>query len=253
MLQENILKGKIALVTGAGQGIGREIALTLAQSGCKVGINDLNRESATNVAQEIVAAGGSSIVLVHDVSVASEVQTMYEAIIHEFGQIDIVVNNAGIILKNAFWEITEEQWDRIIAVNLKSVFLSCQTAASYMRERRSGKIVNISSVAGKKGGGFLGNTAYGTSKAGVIALTKGVARELGPYGVNVNAITPGFIETDMVKSMTDGLRSTILGGMALKYPGKPRDIANAVLYLVSPLADFVTGEIMDVDGGLMMD
>ena len=253
MLENSFLKGKTALVTGAGQGIGCEIAKTLARHGAHIILNDIRGDQVTMVSEQIHDQGGKSSVAVYDISLIADVKRMYRQIIETFGRIDIVINNAGIILTTPLWEVTEEQWDRLMAVNLKGAFLSCQTAANYMREQKQGKIVNISSVAGKKGGGYLGNTVYATSKAGLIAMTKGVARELGPYGVTVNAITPGFIQTEMVKTMPEQLRQIILGGMALKRPGTPQDIANAVLYLVSPLADFITGEIMDVDGGLMMD
>ena len=140
-----------------------------------------------------------------------------------------------------------------MAVNLKSVFLCCQAATPYMKAQKSGKIINIASVAGKVGGGLLGNTAYAASKAGVIAVTKGLARELGPYGVNVNAITPALTETDMTKDISSEKRAQIISNIPLGRPGKPEDIANAVLFLASPLASFVNAEIMDVDGGFMRD
>ena len=248
-----MLAGKCALVTGSGQGIGRQIALTLAKEGCKVAVNDLAMERALAVVEEITAVGGTGIAVIGNVASAVDVQRMFTDIIAKFGRLDVLVNNAGIVLQGPFWEISEADWDKIMAVNLKSVFLCCKAAAPYLREQRSGKIINISSVAGKRGGGLLGNSAYAASKAGVMGLTKGLARELGPYGINVNAVIPALTETDMTKDLPEDKRAMIINGIPLGRAGKPQDIANAVLFLASSLSDFICGEMMDVDGGFMMD
>ncbi len=248
-----MLQNACALVTGAGQGIGKEIALALAREGCAVAVNDLYAERASAVVAAIGAAGGKAVVAEGNVAVGDAVKSMVETTVAQLGKLDILVNNAGMILKTPFWDITEKDWDTIMAVNLKSVFLCCQAAAPYMKAQKSGKIINIASVAGKVGGGLLGNTAYAASKAGVIAVTKGLARELGPYGVNVNAITPALTETDMTKDISSEKRAQIISNIPLGRPGKPEDIANAVLFLASPLASFVNAEIMDVDGGFMRD
>lgn len=248
-----MLQNACALVTGAGQGIGKEIALALAREGCAVAVNDLYAERASAVVDAIGAAGGKAVVAEGNVAAGDAVKSMVETTVTQLGKLDILVNNAGMILKTPFWDITEKDWDMIMAVNLKSVFLCCQAAAPYMKAQQSGKIINIASVAGKVGGGLLGNTAYAASKAGVIAVTKGLARELGPYGVNVNAITPALTETDMTKDISPEKRAQIISSIPLGRPGKPEDIANAVLFLASPLASFVNAEIMDVDGGFMRD
>lgn len=248
-----MLQNACALVTGAGQGIGKEIALALAREGCAVAVNDLYAERASAVVAAIGADGGKAVVAEGNVAVGDAVKSMVETTVAQLGKLDILVNNAGMILKTPFWDITEKDWDTIMAVNLKSVFLCCQAAAPYMKAQKSGKIINIASVAGKVGGGLLGNTAYAASKAGVIAVTKGLARELGPYGVNVNAITPALTETDMTKDISSEKRAQIISNIPLGRPGKPEDIANAVLFLASPLASFVNAEIMDVDGGFMRD
>jgi 3-oxoacyl-[acyl-carrier protein] reductase len=248
-----VLSGKSALVTGAGQGIGREIALTLAQAGCAIAVNDLVIERARDVVKEIIALGGTGVAVAGSVASALDVEKIFADAVEKFGKLDILINNAGIILKSPFWEISEADWDKIILVNLKSVFLCCQAAASYMRPQHSGKIVNIASIAGKRGGGILGNTAYAASKAGVMGLSKGLARELGPYNINVNVITPGLTETEMTKDLDDTKRAMVIKEIPLGRAGKPQDIANAVLFLASPLSNFISGEMMDVDGGFMMD
>lgn len=248
-----LLAGKNALVTGAGQGIGRAIALTLAGHGANVAVNDIAAGRAGEVAGEVTALGRKGIAVTGDVSSSNDVKAMFAKTAREFGAIDVVVNNAGIILKNAFWEITEAEWEKIMAINLKGVFLSCQAAAEHMRPRKSGRIINIASIAGKRGGGVLGNTAYAASKGGVLGLTKGLARELGPYGITVNAITPGLTDTEMTQSISSEKKEFVVKSIALGRPGKPQDIANAVVFLASPLADFISGEMMDVDGGFMMD
>lgn len=248
-----LLKGRNALITGAGQGIGKAIALSLAEYGCNVAINDLNGELAQKVAMEAVNLGRKGIAIVGDVTSNSEVTRMFKEAVTQLGNVDIVVNNAGIILKCPFWEITEDQWDKVMSVNLKGVFLCCQAAASYMRQQQHGKIINIASIAGKCGGGILGNTAYASSKAGVIGLTKGLARELGPYGVTVNAVTPGLTETEMTKDITPEKKALVVSRIPLGRPGKITDVAGAVIFLASSLSDFISGEIMDVDGGFMMD
>lgn len=248
-----MLAGKNALVTGAGQGIGKEIALTLAREGCRVAVNDLAMDRALAVVEEITALGGTAIEVIGNVALAVDVQRIFTGTINRFGRLDVLVNNAGIVLQGPLWEISEVDWDKIMEVNLKSVFLCCKAAASYMKDQHNGRIINISSVAGKRGGGLLGNSAYAASKAGVLGFTKGLARELGPYGINVNAITPALTETDMTRDLPEDKRAMIINGIALGRAGKPQDIANAVLFLASPLSEFISGEMMDVDGGFMMD
>lgn len=241
------------MVTGAGQGIGKAIAVILASEGCNVAVNDVESERAAEVVKEIKAQGRDSLVAGANVSSAEEVAKMFSGIVDRFGKIDIVVNNAGIILTNPFWEVTETQWDKIMSVNLKGAFLCCKEATTYMLKQKSGKIINIASIAGKRGGGLLGNTAYAASKSGVIGLTKGLARELGPFGINVNAITPGYIETEMTQALSPEKREWVINSIPLRKAGKPTDIGKAVLFLASSLSDFISGEIMDVDGGFMTD
>jgi len=245
--------GKNVLVTGAAQGIGRSIALTLASCGANIAIIDMNVEGAGETKAEIEKSGGKSMVFKADVSKLEMVQEVIAEVEASWGSIDILVNNAGIVSPKPFLETTQEEWDKIMAVNLKGVYNTCFAALPGMIGRKYGKIVNIASIAGKKGGGFFGNTIYGTSKAGVIALTKGIAREAGPYGINANAICPGPIETNMLSGCSKENRERILQGVPLKKFGQPQDIANMVLFLASDFASHVTGEITDVDGGIMRD
>ena len=244
---------KVAIVTGAGRGIGRAIALALAKNSAKVAISDVDQESAGKVCAEITACGGGALAMQTNVADELQVQAMVRQCLDRFGRIDILVNNAGIVSVGPVTEITPETWDRVMAVNLRGVFLCCRAVFPFMMAQRSGKIINIASVAGKRGGGLLGNSCYAASKGGVIAFTKGIAREAGPYGINVNAISPALTDTEMTGGLTAKQREAILQSMPLGRAGKPEDIAAAVCFLASEAAAFITGEIMDVDGGLMMD
>lgn len=244
---------KVAVVTGAARGIGEAIALSLAESGAKVVILDMNKEGASATKDAIIEKGGEALVYKADVADMSQIKGIMDEVKARMGRIDILVNNAGIASTNPFLETTEKEWDRIMAVNLKGVYSTCFAALPIMIDQNYGKIVNIASIAGKKGGGFFGNTLYGTSKAGVIALTKGIAREAGKFGINVNAICPGPIETSMLDGLDDENRDRILSGVPLGKFGQPQDIANMVVFLASDLASHVTGEITDVDGGIMRD
>jgi NAD(P)-dependent dehydrogenase (short-subunit alcohol dehydrogenase family) len=248
-----LVENKIAIVTGSGRGIGRAIALELAKQGADVAVSDINAESACAVAREIEVLGRRSLAVATDVADESQVQAMVRQCVEVFGKLDILVNNAGIVSTGTLTEISAEAWDRTMAVNLRSVFLCCKAVFPLMMAQRSGKIVNIASVAGKRGGGLLGNSCYAASKGGVIAFTKGIAREGGPYNINVNAITPALTETVMTSVLSDQQRESIVRAMPLGRAGKPEDIAAAVCFLASDSAAFITGEIMDVDGGLMMD
>ena len=244
---------KVAIVTGAGRGIGRAIALALAKNSAKVAISDVDQESAGKVCAEITACGGGALAVQANVADELQVQAMVRQCLDRFGRIDILVNNAGIVSVGPVTEITPETWDRVMAVNLRGVFLCCRAVFPFMMAQRSGKIINIASVAGKRGGGLLGNSCYAASKGGVIAFTKGIAREAGPYGINVNAISPALTDTEMTGGLTAKQREAILQSMPLGRAGKPEDIAAAVCFLASDAAAFITGEIMDVDGGLTMD
>jgi 3-oxoacyl-[acyl-carrier protein] reductase len=246
-------KGKNVLVTGAAQGIGRAIALSFAACGANVAIIDMNVQGAQETRSLIEKEGGGSVVIRADVSNIDTVKEAVEKVVSLWGSVDILINNAGIVSPKPFLETTQQEWDKIMAVNLKGVYNTCFTVLPGMIKQKYGKIINVASIAGKTGGGFFGNTLYGTSKAGVIALTKGVAREAGPHGINVNAICPGPIETQMLADCPEETRERILSGVPLRKFGEPQDIANMAIFLASDLASHVTGEITDVDGGIMRD
>ena len=248
-----MLKGKTAIITGSGRGIGRAIALAMAAQGANIVVNDVNMESAGEVVTEIEAMGRQAIAVKADVTVEEQVKAMIETCINRFGKLDILVNNAGIIQTVPVTEIDGKDWDRVMEVNLKGVFLCCKAALAPMKAQHGGKIINIASVAGKRGGGLLGNSCYSASKGGVIAFTKSLARESGPFGINVNAITPAFTDTEMTRSIAPDKKEFIIKMLPLGRVGQPSDIAGAVCFLASSMSDYMTGEIMDVDGGLMCD
>jgi len=247
------LKGKTAVITGAARGIGKAIALTLAKSGADLAIIDLIAEEAEETRSEAEKLGVRANVYKADVSYAPDVKIVSKAILECFGKVDILVNNAGIVSSKPFLETDEVELDKLLAVNLKGVYNTIRALLPGMLNRRSGKIINIASIAGKTGGGFFGNTLYGVTKAGVIALTKGVAREAGPFGVTANAVCPGPIETKMLADCPNDVRQRILQGVPLRKFGEAKDVANVVLFLASSLSDHMTAEITDVDGGIMHD
>ena len=248
-----MLKGKTAIITGSGRGIGRAIALAMAEQGANIVVNDVNMESADEVVAEIEAMGRQAIAVKADVTSEEQIKEMIETCINRFGKLDILVNNAGIIQTVPVTEIDGKDWDRVMEVNLKGVFLCCKAALAPMKAQHGGKIINIASVAGKRGGGLLGNSCYSASKGGVIAFTKSLARESGPFGINVNAITPAFTDTEMTRSIAPDKKEFIIKMLPLGRVGQPSDIAGAVCFLASSMSDYMTGEIMDVDGGLMCD
>jgi 3-oxoacyl-[acyl-carrier protein] reductase len=246
--------GKVAVVTGASRGIGRATALALAKEGCTVVVNyNRSQEKAREVVEEIKAMKARTIAVRCDISVRNEVEGMFRTIVDEFGKVDILVNNAGIAVIAPILETTDELWDRTLNTNLKSVFLCTQVAARHMMKRKYGKIVNISSNSGF-GIACWGETAYAASKAGVIQLTKTAAFELGQYGINVNCVAPGAIDTDMLRGdLTDQEYAKLIDGRknvsSLSLVGKPEDIAKAVLFFASDDSRFITGKTLLVDGG----
>ena len=245
------LNGKVSIVTGAARGLGQAIALELARKGSEMVVCDVNLE-VKKVAEEIGAAGRRAIAMKVDVTKAPEVTQMVDRAIKEFGRIDILINNAGICQVVTIEQMTEQDWDRVMAVNVKGVFLCSKAVMGTMKRQRSGRIVNMGSIAGKLGGIVTGAN-YSVSKAGVICFTKALAREMAPYGVTVNAVAPGVIETDMTHGITGGDFSNYLRTIPLGTIGSARDVAYAVAFLVSDEARYITGEILDVNGGQLMD
>ena len=241
---------KKALVTGGGRGIGREIALRLANAGCDVAVSDIDLASAQAVAGEIEALGRAAIALKADVSSAAEVEQMFKVLLGGFQTIDILVNNAGITRDTLLVRMKEADWDLVLNVNLKSAFLCCREAARTMMRARTGRIVNIASVVGIMGN--AGQVNYSASKAGLIGLTKTLAREFSSRSINVNAVAPGFIRTAMTDKLTDAEKEKLMVGVPLGRMGSPLDVANAVLFLASSLSDYITGQVVVVDGGLVM-
>lgn len=243
------LNGKVALVTGAGGGIGASIANTLVEHGCNVYVADSNANAATQVAAQF---GERGFPLTLDVGNASEAAAAVERIVRERGRIDIVVNNAGILKTGSILDASIADWDEVCRVNLSGVYYCCKAALASMVARSYGKIVNIASVSAMKGGGSFGNVLYGATKAGVVALTKGLARELAPFGINVNAIAPGVVETNMTGSLlTPERRIAVLAGIPMGRFGSTDDIAHVAALLASDVLGYVTGETIVVDGGYL--
>jgi NAD(P)-dependent dehydrogenase (short-subunit alcohol dehydrogenase family) len=244
------LAGRTALITGAGRGFGERIAHELATLGAAVGVLDLDGDSAVRVADAL----RNSYALRCDISALDEVRTAFDLAETELGPIDVLVNNAGIASFTPFLESTEDELDRVFAVNLTGLFNCCRVAAPGMVERGFGRIVNISSLAGLRGGGFLGRTSYAASKAGVLGFTKALARELAPSGVTVNAVAPGAMDTEMTAVLRDdpALLERLLAQVPLGRRGSIEDDGFAVAFLCSDLASYLTGETLLVDGGAGM-
>ena len=244
-----MLTGKVALVTGAGRGIGRAIAEELAAAGAQVIINyNGSKEAAEHTKEAICAAGGTAEIMQCDVSDFSACQKMTESIIKEYGHVDILVNNAGITRDGLLMRMSEEDFDAVLHTNLKGCFNTIRHLSRQMIKQRSGKIINLSSVSGILGN--AGQANYSASKAGVIGLTKACARELAARGINVNAVAPGFVETDMTDVLPERTKEAILAQIPLQRTGKVKDIAKAVLFLASEDSDYITGQVLSVDGGM---
>ncbi len=245
------LEGKIALVTGGGRGIGRAICLELAARGVTVIVNYNRSESAAaEVVAQIEAAGGSAQSKQGDVSDEAQVTALFKAVISEFGTIDILVNNAGMTRDNVIMMMKPDDFDAVIETNLRSCWLCCKTAARTMMRKRTGSIINITSVVGIAGNG--GQSNYAASKAGIIGLTKSLAKELAVRGVRVNAVAPGFIATDMTADLSDEVKDKALEAIPLGRMGAPEEIAKAVAFLASSDAAYITGQTLVVDGGMVM-
>jgi NAD(P)-dependent dehydrogenase (short-subunit alcohol dehydrogenase family) len=243
------LYGKIAVITGAGRGIGRAIALRLAGAGAKVAVADLLIENANLVTNEICAQGRQAIAIPVDVSQADLVNRMMTTVLAEFGGIDILINNAGIFKAEPFDEMTEDQWDRMIAVHLKGCFLCCRAAVPHMLERNSGCIINIASTSGITGG--TSGAHYAAAKGGIVALTRSLGRELAGRGIRVNAVAPSKIETDMLQAGTPEARVALIKKIPLGRVGKAEEIANVVAFLASEEASYITGEVIVASGGYL--
>lgn len=246
-----MLKDKVALVTGASRGIGKAIALALAENGAAVAVNYSSSEaSAVEVAELIRKNGGKAEIFKAKVNVETEVEEMFSAVEKSLGSVDILVNNAGITKDNLIMRMKTEEWDSVIDVNLKGTFLCTRRAVKGMMKNRYGKIINISSVVG-----FAGNAGqfnYSATKAGIIGMTKSAALECASRGIRVNAVAPGFIETDMTALLSDDVKAAYMEKIPLKSLGKPEDIANAVVYLASPLSDYMTGQTLHLNGGMYL-
>ena len=245
------LTEKIALITGGGRGIGRAICLELAARGATVIVNyNRSAAAAADVVAQIEAARGIGNTMQADVSDAVQVAAMFKTIISEYGKIDILVNNAGMTRDNVIMMMNPDDFDVVIETNLRSCWLCCKTAARSMMRKRSGSIVNITSVVGIAGNG--GQTNYAASKAGIIGLTKSLAKEVSVRGIRVNAVAPGFVETDMTADLADDLRKKAIEAIPLGRMGAPQDIAKAVAFLASDEAAYITGQTLVVDGGMVM-
>lgn len=242
------LSGKTALVTGCGRGIGRTIALTLAKDGADIVLNDIDRESLEVLALEIRALGRRALVHAGSIGIRQEVDTLFSSLKETFGRLDILVNNAGITRDNLLLKMTDQDWDQVMDINLKGVFFCSRQAAALMKEQNYGKIVNLTSVAALTGN--IGQVNYTASKAGVIGMTKTLARELARYQITVNAVAPGFIDTPMTESIPDHIKQALILGIPLGRAGLPQDVANVVEFLASDASAYVTGQVISCNGGL---
>jgi 3-oxoacyl-[acyl-carrier protein] reductase len=245
------LEGKVALVTGASRGIGREIALELARQGANVAVNYAGSESKANqVVDEIKAIGKEAFVIKCDVSNSDEVAAMVKETVDRFGKLDILVNNAGITKDNLLMRMKEEEWDDVININLKGVFLCTKAVTRQMMKQRVGRIINITSVVGVSGN--PGQANYVAAKSGVIGLTKTTAKELASRNITVNAIAPGFITTDMTDKLSDEVKDEMLKQIPLARLGEPKDIAKMAAFLASDDTSYITGQTLHINGGMVM-
>lgn len=243
--------GKSAIVTGASRGIGREIALLLAEEGARVAVNySGSKEKADDVVKLITESGGEAFAIQADVSNADDVKAMVDKTIEMFGSIDILVNNAGITRDNLLMRMKEDEWDDVININLKGVFLCTKGVTRQMMRQRAGRIVNVASIVGVSGN--PGQANYVAAKAGVIGFTKTAAKELASRNINVNAVAPGFITTDMTDALSEEVKNQMLSVIPLGKLGRPEDVARTVLFLLSEDAVYITGQTIHVDGGMVM-
>ncbi len=244
------LSGKIALVTGAAQGIGRDIALGLAADGADVAICDVNLEAAQKTAGDIEAKGRKALALKANVAASADVTAMVDQVIEKLGRIDILVNNAGITRDGLILRMKDEDWDLVLSINLKGAFLCTKAALKYMTKQRAGTIINIASIVGAMGN--AGQVNYVASKAGLIGMTKTIAREYANRNVTSNAVAPGFIDTAMTQALSENVRQELAKQIPLGRLGSSEDVANAVRFLASPSAAYITGQVIHVNGGMYM-
>jgi len=243
------LSNRVAIVTGSGRGIGRAIALKLAEVGATVVINDIGEASPLeSVAAEITAMKRDSLAILADVSLSSDVARMAETTINTYGRIDILVNNAGITRDQLLLRMSDEDWDKVINVNLKSVFLCTRAVLRHMIKQRWGRIINITSIVGIVGN--PGQANYASAKAGIIGFTRTIAREVASRGITANAIAPGFIDTGMTQQLAEKQRQELIRRIPINSLGTPRDVAEAVAFLASEEARYITGQVLNVDGGM---
>ncbi|MDI6892441.1 MAG: 3-oxoacyl-[acyl-carrier-protein] reductase [Actinomycetota bacterium] len=244
------LEGKVAVVTGSARGIGRAICLKLAQLGADVVVNAVSSEEmALGLVKEIKGMGRKAIFVKANIANVAEARKLMDETVEKFGKIDILVNNAGITRDNLILRMKEEEWDAVLNVNLKGTFNCVQAATKYMIKQRQGAIVNIASIIGIAGN--AGQANYSASKAGIIGLTKTIARELASRGIRANAIAPGFIETDMTRRLSEEVRERLIKQIPLTRLGSPEDVANLVAFLASEESSYITGEVIKVDGGMI--
>lgn len=243
------LAHEVAIITGAARGIGKAITLALVKEGAAVVLSDVNEE-VHKVAEEIRQSGGQATSIVGNVTKQADCEAMVDLAIKTFNKLDILVNNAGITKDNLIMRMSEEDWDAVLDINLKGAFLCSKAAIKPMMKQRSGKIINIASVIGQIGN--PGQANYSASKGGVIALTKTMAKELGSRNIRINAIAPGFIESKMTEALTEDARTRLLNLIPLGNLGKPEYVANAVVFLASSEACYLTGQVINVDGGMVM-
>jgi len=244
------LKDKVIIITGAGQGIGRATAIRFAQEEARVVIAEVNESTGQSVADEIVATGREVLFTPMDVTQRESIQNMVSVVLKRFGRIDVLVNNAGIIQDKTLKKMTDGEFDRVIQVNLRGTYSCTQEVAAVMREQQSGVILNATSVVALYGN--FGQTNYVASKSGVIGMTKVWARELGKDGIRVNAVAPGFIETDMVKDIPEKVKTKMIKKIPLQRIGKPKDVAAVYCFLASDDASYINGAVLSVDGGVVV-